>query len=257
MGSILLFLGLGALAPRVQPAVSARDSLTDVATGGLLYLVRLLIMAAVGWVLTVLPGGWIPLEALAHPALQLLVVFLMLDFARYWMHRASHRVGFLWTFHRTHHSGELITSTTGLRMHVVDIFLLTMIPVVLFQFLFDISSFGEWVLPVALMIGGFFDAFEHANLRVNSQTPWFKAWNTVFNNPHFHAWHHTRDGHIKDGNYGQALTIWDRLFGSDVTEDEPPERYGLGHQWLELTVLGLQLLRPREVPPDHSPYEKH
>ncbi len=113
------------------------------------------------------------------------------------------------------------------------------------------------MLPVALMIGGFFDAFEHANLRMNSRNPVFKAWNLLFNNPHFHSWHHTRDGHIKDGNYGQALTIWDRMFGTDVTEDEPPERYGLGHQWIQLDVIGLQLLTPREVPPDHSPFGEH
>jgi sterol desaturase/sphingolipid hydroxylase (fatty acid hydroxylase superfamily) len=48
-----------------------------------------------------------------------------------------------------------------------------------------------------------------------------------------------------DGNYGNVLLFWDRLFGTDVTGAEPPPLMGIdGDQRLENSLLGLQLLRP-------------
>ena len=49
----------------------------------------------------------------------------------------------------------------------------------------------------------------------------------LLNNPHFHVWHHTRDGTEIDGNYGNSLLIWDRLFGTDVTQDKIPLELGI------------------------------
>ncbi|MFT4979069.1 MAG: sterol desaturase/sphingolipid hydroxylase (fatty acid hydroxylase superfamily), partial [Myxococcota bacterium] len=42
------------------------------------------------------------------------------------------------------------------------------------------------------------------------------------------AWHHTRGGHNHDGNYGNTLVWWDRLFGSEVTQDTLPPLFGIG-----------------------------
>lgn len=256
LGSILFFLAVGAVWPRDKPGIDWKVSILNVVTGGLLFALRkgvlfILPIAAADQV-----GGLIDLGALGGIALvQFLFVVLVLDFARYWAHYASHRVPILWSVHRSHHSSEHLNSTSGLRMHWVDVLILTAIPVVLFGLLFDISGFSPWVFPAALMVGAFFDAFEHANIRMDSQTWYYKAFNTVFNNPHFHSWHHTREGAYKDGNYGQALTIWDRMFGTDVTEDLPPETYGLGHMWIKLDLVGLQLLTPRDVPEGHSPHK--
>jgi sterol desaturase/sphingolipid hydroxylase (fatty acid hydroxylase superfamily) len=100
------------------------------------------------------------------------------------------------------------------------------------------------VVEAALAVGVVSDAFQHANIRMDMTRPLNRAWNTVLNNPHFHCWHHTRDGALRDGNYGNVLTIWDRIFGTEVTGDLPPERYGLpDKQQLQQTVLSLQLLR--------------
>ncbi|MCB9766256.1 MAG: sterol desaturase family protein [Alphaproteobacteria bacterium] len=248
-GFIALFFVLGLAFPRVRPAFSARDTLTNLVTGGAMYGVRVLVLIGIAGPLAALEGGLIDLSALASPALQALVVFLLLDLSRYWVHRADHRVSWLWTFHRVHHSAEHLDATTGLRMHVVDILQLTAIPVVLFSVIFDISAFDPRVLPGVLMIGAAFDAFEHANLRVDISRPLPRAWNMVLNNPHFHSWHHTRDGVKKDGNYGQTLTIWDRLFGSCVTEPLPPAELGLEPaQALVIDPLSLQLLRRRGDP---------
>lgn len=244
-GSMTLFLVLGAVFPRVQPAVNWKDTGINLVTGGGLFVLRVALIAAIGANLG--EQGWIRLGFLAErPVLAGLLAFLLVDFTRYWVHRAHHRVPLLWRFHRTHHSSEHINATSGLRMHVVDMVQLTLIPVLLFRVLFDFQL-QPGVLEAVLLVGVAMDGFQHANLRFPLSRGINRAWSALFNNPGFHAWHHTRDGHLCDGNYGQALTIWDRIFGTDVTQDAPPELYGLeSDNALENSLLGLHLLRSRE-----------
>jgi sterol desaturase/sphingolipid hydroxylase (fatty acid hydroxylase superfamily) len=238
------FLAAGQIAPRrAQPALSA-DLGVDLATGATLAVAK--------WTVLALPlaaiasyHGWIPMGRLPGWA-QWIACFLVLDFSRYALHRAHHRVPWLWTFHRVHHSSERIESTSGLRMHVVDFLQLALLPVILFGLVFDVSAQPAWFVPSLMVPGVLFDAFEHSNLRFSSASGpgWF--WDKVLNNPHFHAWHHTAEGATRDGNYGNVLTVWDRLFGSCVSGDGLPERFGLDDaSRLVNDPLSLQLLRPR------------
>lgn len=244
---LLLGLAAGALWPReARPGIVTRETWINLLNGALLFPVRF----ALGLLgVTSLKIGLVPLGDLGHPALQFLFCFLALDFVRYWVHRADHRVPILWSFHRVHHSIEQLDSTSGLRMHLVDFLQLTAIPIVLFGVLFDVSAFAGWVLPAALIVGIVADSIEHANVRFSLDSAWRRAWFRVFNTPLFHSWHHTRDGHLRDGNYANALPLWDRLFGTEVTGAAPPEAYGLGgDQRLDGSLLGLQLLRPPSEP---------
>ena len=77
--------------------------------------------------------------------------------------------------------------------------------------------------------------------------PAARAWHMLLNNPLFHSWHHTRDGALCDGNYGNTLVIWDRLFKTEVTQSKPPVLMGLGGDQIidDRSLIGLQLLRPR------------
>jgi sterol desaturase/sphingolipid hydroxylase (fatty acid hydroxylase superfamily) len=177
--------------------------------------------------------------------LQLTVSFLLLDFCRYWLHYAHHRVPFLWRFHRVHHSSENLDATSGLRMHAVDFVQLALLPIILFGVLIDTSGFAEWVIPTALSIGVFFDAFQHANISFPINHPLGRLWHSFLNNPHFHIWHHTADGNEVDGNYSNTLIIWDRVFGTDVTQKDVPSALGLGHEPLKNSLLDLQLLKRR------------
>ena len=132
-------------------------------------------------------------------------------------------------------------------MHVVDFIQLACLPILLFVFLFDTHHVEEWVLPSAMSVGVFFDAFQHSNIKMDMSKPWNKMWHMLFNNPHFHVWHHTREGHQYDGNYGNTLLVWDRLFGTDVTQAHIPEELGISaEQALVNTPVSLQLLRARQ-----------
>lgn len=236
----------GVIRPRVadQPLVH-RDALLNVANGLLLYAFKLGVLS---WALARLDQGWVDLSWLPSGPAQLVFTFVLLDFTRYWVHYADHRVPWLWRFHRVHHSAERLDATTGLRMHVVDFLQLAAIPVVLFSLLFNGKQLDPWVLPAALAVADVMDAFEHANVRMDRTSPLVRAWSLLFNSPSFHCWHHTRDGALCDGNYGNTLVIWDRLFGTDVTQVQPPALYGIEeNQALENSVLGWQLLRKRST----------
>lgn len=238
------FLVMGRLFPRVegQPILN-RDLLFNMVNGVALFGLR---VGAITTIANSIQVGVLATDWLQGPWLQGFVAFLMLDFSRYWLHYAGHRVPFLWQFHRVHHSAEVLDASTGLRMHVVDFIQLSALPILLFGVVFDTTGWHPAVLPIVLSIGVFFDTFQHANIRIDPRARWFRAWNVLLNNPLFHSWHHCRDGHLRDGNYSNTLIIWDRLFGTDVTGPEPPALYGVMEgEALVNDPLSWQTLRTR------------
>lgn len=243
-GAMGAFLLLGAVLPRDRyQALINRDTVLNLLNGLLLVVV---VGQGIVWIQAHSQVGLVALPLGGSDAVRLLVAFLLIDLARYWLHRAHHRIPWLWTFHRVHHSAERLDATTGLRMHVVDFIQLGLLPVLLFTVLLDTQGWPEWVLIVAMGIGVVMDAFQHANIRWNPDHLLTRLWGVALNHPLFHSWHHTRDGHRCDGNYGNALVIWDRLFRSEVTGPAPPELMGLEpDQGLQPSLLGWHLLRPR------------
>ena len=236
------FLALSGIVPRDRDrGVITRDTMINIINGLFLFGLKVTVVA---WVASRCEFGLIDGAHVTESWVQFLLAFVLIDFSRYWLHRAHHRVPWLWTFHRVHHMTENLDATAGLRMHVVDFFQLALLPVILFSTVIDVSTWSVWVLPASLAVGAVFDAFQHANLVWNPKHPAAVIWGMVLNHPHFHAWHHTRDGERCDGNYGNTLVIWDRLFGSDVTGPELPEAYGLDtSQALENSFLSMHLLR--------------
>lgn len=243
--AMVLFLAAGRVWPRRSVPLLNRDLVFNLVNGLVLFA---LMGLPLGWVTQSVQVGLVSMDWLSTGGLQLPFAFLALDFSRYWLHYAGHRVPFLWQFHRVHHSAEVLDSTTGLRMHAVDFLQLWLVPFLLFGVVFDTSSFASWVIPAAFGIGVVMDSFQHSNMTFDLSKPWNHAWHQLLNNPHFHAWHHTRDGALCDGNYGNTLLVWDRLFGTEVTRPALPDAYGLEQdQALVNGVVGWQMLRPRAV----------
>jgi len=53
---------------------------------------------------------------------------------------------------------------------------------------------------------------EHANVALPERAERAVRW--LFVTPHLHKWHHSRDAAETDTNYGNILSVWDRLFGT-------------------------------------------
>jgi sterol desaturase/sphingolipid hydroxylase (fatty acid hydroxylase superfamily) len=240
LASLALFSLVGWRWPRRPDGLFHADTLVNVVTGGGLAALRI----ALGGALAYVPaGGLVPLGGWPVAA-QWCVGFAALDCARWGLHRLHHSVPALWQFHRVHHSSERLNATSGLRMHAVDFAQLTLLPILVFQGLFDAQGSPVWLIPACMLPGAVLDAFEHANVALPTRSRFWRAWDVVLNNPHFHAWHHTAEGRVCDGNYGNALTIWDRMFGTCVSRPGLPEHFGLASDRLTNSALGLQLLRP-------------
>ncbi len=140
--------------------------------------------------------------------LRLLGGIVAMDYGFYWWHVATHRVPFLWRFHRVHHVDPDMDVSTAVRFHALD--MLVSLPWRLVQ----VRLAG--VSPKTLRWWRrFFNAsiaFHHSNLRLPGNTDALLA--RVLTTPGMHGIHHSRIEAEQDSNYTSGLAFWDRLHGT-------------------------------------------
>ena len=153
-------------------------------------------------------GDWHQFRALVSSQpiwLQFFEIMLLTDFVQYWLHRAFHRVPFLWRFHAVHHSAQTMDWLAGSRMHLVEIVSLRAFTVMPMQVLgFEQNALYAYLVTVYL-----YATHIHANLRFNIE--FFKP---LLVTPRFHHWHHGIEPEAVDVNFAVHFPILDRLFGT-------------------------------------------
>lgn len=151
----------------------------------------------------------------------LALLFLGVELAYYWMHRASHEVRWMWASHVVHHSPQSIHFASAFRLGATEILSGNWL------FYFPLYLLGLHPAAVAgmLAINLFYQFWLHTDL-VGKLGP--LEW--VLNTPSHHRVHHASNGEYLDRNYGGIVIIWDRFFGSFVAEQQNiPITYGLVH----------------------------
>jgi lathosterol oxidase len=150
-------------------------------------------------------------------ALQVFELMVVGDLAQYWVHRAFHRVPWLWPFHAVHHSCRELDWLAGSRLHLVDIVVtraMVLVPVFL-------AGFAPAALYVWLVIIGLHATVNHVNLRFRAR--WIEQ---LVATPRFHHWHHAATP--RDRNFAVHFPWIDRLFGTfHLPGGTWPERLGL------------------------------
>jgi len=135
--------------------------------------------------------------------LQVLELMLIADLVQYWMHRAFHRIPWLWPFHAVHHSSRALDWLAGSRLHVVDVLVTrSIILVPIFLLGFTQSALYLWLVIVA-----FHAIFNHVNLKFRFR--WIEPFLVT---PRFHYWHHAVAP--VDKNFAVHFPWIDRLFGT-------------------------------------------
>ena len=153
---------------------------------------------------------------------QFIAIMFLTDFVQYWVHRAFHRIPWLWNFHAVHHSARSMDWMAGARMHFLEIFALrstTVIPMYVLGF--SPAAMNGYIFLVYL-----YSTFVHANL--GWRFPWIEHFLVT---PRFHHWHHGIEDAAVDVNFAIHFPILDRLFGTfHFPKDQWPGAYGIqGH----------------------------
>ena len=148
---------------------------------------------------SVWPSHW-PLLA------QALIAFAVMQFMAYWSHRWQHEVGLLWRIfgHGTHHSYTKLSAINWNTTHPFEAFLLVM-PVAVLGLIFGL---GEVAVIAGAMVM-ITTACAHTNIRLNE-----RLIGLIFTTNSQHMHHHSAVHAESQTNYGCAMTVWDRLFGT-------------------------------------------
>jgi sterol desaturase/sphingolipid hydroxylase (fatty acid hydroxylase superfamily) len=163
---------------------------------------------------------------------QVPVALVVIDLLQWCVHNLLHRVPWLWSLHKVHHSvrdGEMdwIVSFRFQWTEVVVYKLLQYVPLAWFGF----SAEAAFVHAV---VGTLVGHLNHANL----DTAW--GWGRyILNSPRMHLWHHDHDADGAGRNFGIIFSAWDWLFGTAWLPDHPPRRLGFpGDDALPRDVFG-------------------
>lgn len=141
----------------------------------------------------------------ATPAVVTVVATIMLiDLVAYWRHRIEHS-RFLWPIHATHHADEALNWLSVRRKHPIG----EALGLVFDSALVILLGLPLWAIVAANMIRGWWGYFIHADL------PWtLGQLGKVMISPAAHRLHHIRDEHLMGYNFGNTVTLWDKLFGT-------------------------------------------
>lgn len=148
-----------------------------------------------------------------------LLVFVVLDFQGYWIHRWAHEINFFWNKHLVHHSSEEFNLACALRQSIssfVNLFTFFLLPAALLGIpTIVIATVG----PLQL-----FAQFWYHTRHIGKMG--FLEYILV--TPAHHRVHHAINKEYMDKNYSQIFIVWDKLFGTFQEElPEVPAVYGI------------------------------
>ena len=140
----------------------------------------------------------------------LLLMLLIAELGRYWIHYAAHKVPWLWRLHAIHHSPNRLYFLNANRFHPLE------------KLLFQIPEVAPFILlgtPTEIIalyftFNGLHGLLQHSNIHIKAG-----PLNRVFSLTELHRWHHSRRIDESDRNFGNNLIVWDLLFGTYFNPD--------------------------------------
>lgn len=228
-GWVFFVLGLFWILEGYYSLVSLKYKKWKHAKVNLLLLLFVMIINAVFGIATVGVFLWLEesqfglLHTFVAPIwVELLLSIMVLDLiAQYGVHYLLHKVPAMWRLHLVHHSDKNVDATTGTRHHPLDFII---------RESFALIAVVIMGMPIAFylfyrILSVLFTYFTHANI---SMPLWLdKSLSFVIVTPNMHKFHHHYELPWTDSNYGNMLSIWDRMFGTFVYGDPKEIQYGV------------------------------
>jgi sterol desaturase/sphingolipid hydroxylase (fatty acid hydroxylase superfamily) len=167
--------------------------------------------------------GWVWAHRLSTVPLgtaqSIVALFLGQELCYYWFHRCSHELRLLWANHAVHHTPNELNLSAAVRVGWTGRLIGTS------AFFLPMIWLGFAPRPVfiTLDLAVLYQFILHA-----TWIPKLGPLEWVLNTPSHHRVHHAANPEYRDKNFGGALIIFDRLFGTFAAEREDvPCRYGL------------------------------
>lgn len=204
----------------------------------------LLVFLVANWTETNTWGLLHKLPLTINSFLFFVVGFIALDFFDYMYHFMMHKTPIFWRFHQVHHSDMDVDITTTIREHPGETFVRVSYSIIAIA----IVGASPWVLIVKLFIQSVSNLLSHTNLKLPEKIN--NIVSLVFVTPNTHHIHHHYEMPYTDSNYGDVLTIWDRLFGTFSKMEQTEIVYGLDTHMDEIQNKNFKNLikRPFEAP---------
>ena len=191
---------------------------------------------AVGLAAEVSLRGWGLFGWLDWPGwLEVILCIVILDFAIYLQHVASHKIPALWALHKVHHADRDFDVSTAIRFHPVEI-ALSMLWKFVVVIALGASPLSVFLFEVLLNATAMFN---HANVRLPLAVDAVVRLFVV--TPDMHRVHHSVIRKETDSNYGFNLSIWDRLCGTYQAQPEA------GHDNMTIGLSEYQDMRPTQL----------
>ena len=130
---------------------------------------------------------------------------IALDFWDYWMHRANHRIGILWRFHKAHHSDMELDVTTASRFHIGELIISNCVKCL--AILAWGPSFWGLVCFDAFLTGA--SQFHHSNIGIPLGIQ--DVIEKIIVSPRMHRCHHALHSNCMNTNFSTVLSVWDRI----------------------------------------------
>jgi sterol desaturase/sphingolipid hydroxylase (fatty acid hydroxylase superfamily) len=149
------------------------------------------------------------------PALEVALGVVLLDHTLYVWHVLTHRVPFIWRFHRAHHADLDLSASTALRFHFAEMAL--SVPWRAAQVLVVGAgplTLTTWQLATLLAI-----LFHHADVDLGERVD--RALSRVIVTPRLHGIHHSIFDDERDSNWGTIFTWPDVVHGT--SRDDVPQ----------------------------------
>jgi len=145
------------------------------------------------------------------------VSLLVLDFAIYLQHIASHRWTWFWRLHRVHHTDLEFDATTAVRFHPLEL-MVSMIYKMLVIIL--LGAHPSAVIAFEIILNGA-ALFNHSNIDIPEA--WDKKLRWLIVTPDMHRIHHSTVPAETDSNYGFSISCWDRLCRTYTSQPKSPQ----------------------------------
>ena len=162
---------------------------------------------------------------------QAVLMVLLVDLFRYWLHRFAHQNDTLWRLHSVHHSVEQLYWLNTARFHPIE----KTLQMCLDSLPFLLMGVDERVLALYFMAYATNGFFQHCNIELR-----YGVLNYIVGSAETHRWHHSRIPRESNSNYGNTVIVWDLVFGTwFLPRNRDIQELGLQERDYPKTFLGL------------------